>query len=194
MIIFSFGYQGESLFADLFLYYFTPFIGLSFYFFLNIYSIVKIEKLLIFFALILFVPETIYIIFEILDGFFGFDIHKFRLTKWYINNDPGRFEHLYAGGSNQNIQLYDLLPPALGLRGWPNYSAPLYTLSFAFILSLSYAKQKNQFYFQKYRLIILYIGMTCVCLIGVKTHVVTALISVILIASFVNWFIIGLSS
>ena len=66
-----------------------------------------------------------------------FDLHHSDLISWYMKVDPGRFENIvYATG----LSVYEVLPVSLGLHGFPNYTAPIYTVSFVVLLGKVFSK------------------------------------------------------
>lgn len=184
MALYIFNYKGRDLTTDLFLYYVTPLIYIAFF---VVFRKINVRRFIYGTCAVIFAVESAVIIMEVVDSLFGVDIHTTKLFTWYQTSDSGRFEHIYAGNENQGATLEDLLPLALGMRGWPNYSAPLYTVVFAITLvgSLSgeVLKQLNRNYAA---LLTFFVGLFCIYVLSVKTHFVTAFLSIVIIGAFVD--------
>jgi hypothetical protein len=181
MILYVMNYQGERLAIDLFLYYITPLIYFAFY---SLFMNMNILKIIYKIFLFVFIFESAVIILEVVDSIVGFDIHSSRIFTWYFISDTGRFENSVAG--NANMSFSEMLPLSLGVHGWPNYTAPLYATSLVIIIASIYSKgailNKNAYS----QFLILLIGLACIYLLGIKTHMVTVFISLVILGLFVN--------
>ena len=132
MIGFIANYKGDDVLKDIFLYHLTVLLFLPFLILLA--GTDPKKSVLIVFSVIFWVDSFV-IVIELMDGLVGLDVHKVGLFNWYIEtNDPGRFLQLKLNSTS----FYDDLPAVLGLRGYPNYSAPLFTASFVFLLAVKY--------------------------------------------------------
>ena len=181
-LLFSANYSGEFIFKDLFLFFVNPMLYFSFYILLRNKDIVKFIYSLF---LLIFLLESAFILIEGLDFLLGFDIHRIGLIEWYIKSDAGRFEHIYLSGNTGEI--FQFLPTALGLHGFPHYTAPLYTVSFIILAAALFSKS-SRFYPRSnvIQILFLSLGFLCIYLLGVKTHFVTSIISIFIIGVFVN--------
>lgn len=178
---FSFNYQGEGLFKDLFLYHLTLMLFLPLFVLLDGADISK--TVLPLFTIIFWVDGFV-MSMELIDGLIGFDIHRLRLFGWYINvSDAGRFYEFKM----QSPEAYmELLPAILGLRGFPNYTAPLFTASFVLLLAVKYSLRKTNNRQAQTRVSFLVFGSALVFAIGVKTHIVTLVLCCFLIGLYLN--------
>jgi len=132
---------------------------------------------------VIFWVDSFVIVIELLDGLVGLDIHRVGLFNWYIEiNDPGRFLQLKLN----SMSFYSDLPPVLGLRGYPNYSAPLFTASFVFLLAVKYSEKAISQKAKKKQILFFAFGSCLVLALGVKTHFVTLAISLIIISIYLN--------
>jgi hypothetical protein len=129
----------------------------------------------------IFALETLCICIEVIDSLLGFDIHASALFASIMNSDPDRFSHMMD---------YDDIPIALGLHGFPHYTAPIYVVSFAFALTHSF-KDKLAHYRQFFTLIV---GVGCIYALGVKTHFVSTAVVLLMMSILVSRKIITYSS
>ena len=126
--------------------------------------------------------ESIYILIEIIDKYLGFEIHNSQLFSWYLKNDFGRFEGIVSAlwGYHLVLDIFSYLPPALGLRGWPHYSAPFYLISF--IGTLIYFDNKKIV-----SSVIFTIGFICVFALQVKTHYISFLFILMILPFYLKF-------
>jgi hypothetical protein len=178
---FSINYQGEALFRDLFLYHLTLMLFLPIFVLLDGANINKTVLLLFTF---IFWADSFVMLLELIDGLMGFDIHRLRLFGWYIDeSDTGRF---YEFKMQSSEAYFDILPAILGLRGYPNYTAPLFTASFVLLLAVKYSEKKTNNRQAQIRASFFAFGSMLVFAIGVKTHMVTLGLCCLLIGLYLN--------
>lgn len=158
-----------------YIYYYIPISSIIFY---NIFKKYDLSNCFFYIFMFMFMFESIYILIEIIDEYLGFEIHNSQLISWYLKNDFGRFEGIGSAkwGYHLVLDFFSYLPPALGLRGWPHYSAPFYLISF--IGTLIYFDNKKIV-----SSVIFIIGLICVLALQVKTHYIS-LIFILLILPF----------
>ena len=168
----------DRLFIDLFLYYVTPCLFFAFF---AIFKYANVASVVIRLCALMFAVDVAFVLLEVIDGVFGYDVHSSSIMTWYTESDPGRFEHVYAGQTSGAV-LLDLLPPVLGIRGWPNYTAPLYSAAFVIVLAYVYGVRDGLWANWAARLALLGCGLSVLYMIGVKTHFVTVVISIVIIA------------
>jgi len=178
---FSINYQGEALFKDLFLYHLTLMLFLPIFVLLDGANINKTVLLLFTF---IFWADSFVMSLELIDSLMGFDIHRLRLFGWYIDvSDTGRF---YQFKMQSPEAYFDILPAILGLRGFPNYTAPLFTASFVLLLAVKYSIKTTNNRQAQIRASFFAFGSMLVFAIGVKTHMVTLVLCCLLIGLYLN--------
>ena len=178
---FSINYQGEDLIKDLFLYHLTLMLFLPFFVLMDGANVNKTVLLL--FTTIFWVDSFVMSL-EVFDVLIGFDVHSLRLFGWYINvSDAGRFYEFKMQSSESYMEL---IPTILGLRGFPNYTAPLFTASFVLLLAVKYAVRTTNTRQAQMRVLFFAFGSGLVFAIGVKTHIVTLAICCLLIGIYLN--------
>ena len=178
-------YDGMATFTNAF-YFFTP----AFFFVavMVLFDRNSINQQLMKFFRVVFIVESACIIAEIIDGFLGFDIHISRLFVWHMEVDARFEQHIFV--SNQGIPELELLPIALGIHGFPHYTAPIYVVSFIFTLAYFFSQvDKNErmtlpnFWLAA---IVQFIGLFCIYMLGVKTHFVTAILAILILGVFLS--------
>lgn len=179
MCAFVANYKSDRLFIDLFLYYVTPCLFFAFF---AIFRYANVPAVVIRLCALIFAVDVAFVLLEVADGVFYYDVHSTSIITWYMESDTGRFEHVYAGRETSGASLLDLLPPVLGIRGWPNYTAPLYSAVFVIVLAYIYGVRDGLWAKWAARFAVLVCGLTVLYLLGVKTHFVTVLISIVIIA------------
>ena len=184
LVILMFGYalnyQGEELLKDIFLYHVTAMLFLPF---LILMKGTDISRTVLIVFSVIFCVDCFVIIVELLDGFIGLDLHKYGLFDWYINvNDPGRFLQQKLTSDD----FYSDIPHILGLRGYPNYTAPLFTASFLVLLSVKYGELSQSNVSKRTRFGFLLVGTGLIFLLGVKTHMVTLFIGILVIGKYLD--------
>jgi hypothetical protein len=180
MIGFIVNFNGEELYKQLFIYHITL---LSFLpcFILMLGVDVRSTVLLLF--KVIFWTDALLMSIEVIDVYLGFDIHQARLFSWYIDiKDPGRFFEF----KNQSANYFELLPEIIGLRGYPNYSAPLFTASFVVLLAVKFSEKNIATKAQVARFTFFLFGSALIVFIGVKTHIVTLVLSCLFISIYQN--------
>jgi hypothetical protein len=178
-------YDGIATFTNAF-YFFTP----AFFFVavMVLFDRNSINQQLMKFFRVVFIVESACIILEVVDGLLGFDIHISRLFAWHMEVDTRFDQHIFV--SNQGVPELELLPIALGIHGFPHYTAPIYVVSFIFTLAHSFSKvDKNQ----RMALsslwsaaIVQFVGLFCIYMLGVKTHFVTAILAILILGVFLS--------
>jgi len=170
----------DRLYIDLFLYYVTPCIFFAFF---ALYRRAKAATMVVGVATLIFTIDVVFVVVELVDGFLGYDIHASRIITWYMEAEEGRFEHVYAGNANVHVELLDLIPPALGIRGWPNNTTPLYSASFVILLAYIYGARKGIWANWFARLAVFALGLIVLYSLGVKTHFVTVFVALLVITA-----------
>lgn len=180
MIGFIANYKGGDVLKDIFLYHLTALLFLPF---LILLAGTDPKKTVLIVFSIIFWVDSFVIVIELMDGLVGLDVHRVGLFNWYIEiNDPGRFLQLKLNSAS----FYGDLPPVLGLRGYPNYSAPLFTASFVFLLAVKYSEKVVSLKDKSKQILFFAFGSCLVVALGVKTHFVTLFISLIFISIHLN--------
>tara|TARA_B100000941_G_C28494604_1_gene550064 strand:+ start:885 stop:1985 length:1101 start_codon:yes stop_codon:yes gene_type:complete len=124
----------------------------------NVYKIINT------WAKSVFIVDSIFIYTEVFARFSGLGYLQVFLQKNFIEIvDPGRFESV-TNSIDQSI--FDAIPIALGPRGFPHYSAPLFLTAAIILITSSFNKKERN-------LTNLYVTNTISILIvlGVKTHI-----------------------
>lgn len=184
-LIFSLGENNYRLFENIYLFFLLPIIILILFY--NFFKIKYSFKTFLICLIIVFFVDSIYMVVEIIDQFFGFDIHKFSLTKWYMKTSPGRFAVVGSGwdyAKGLPFLHYDQLPKILGLRGWPHYSAPLYVISFFACMFYLYSKKSKKY--QVCSFIFTSFGLFMIFMLGVKTHYLTTILGLVILGLSLN--------
>lgn len=180
MIGFIANYKGGDVLKDIFLYHLTALLFLPF---LILLAGTDPKKTVLIVFSVIFWVDSFVIVIELMDGLVGLDVHRVGLFNWYIEiNDPGRFLQLKLNSAS----FYGDLPAVLGLRGYPNYSAPLFTASFVFLLAVKYSEKVVSLKDKSKQILFFAFGSCLVLVLGVKTHFVTLAISLIFISIYLN--------
>lgn len=135
---------------------------------------------------VVFIVESMLILVEAIDEFIGFDIHGARLFSWYMEVD-NRFDEVILGPNQAVADILEILPPALGLHGFPHYTAPIYVVSFVFAVAQAFARTESDGRTPTNGWVataILMTGLYCIYALGVKTHFVTATLALIILGIF----------
>jgi len=185
MGIYLTNFEGVTAFTNVF-HFFAP----AFYLVavMVLFDRNSVNQQLMKFFKVVFIAESLVIMVEALDEFLGFDIHSARLFAWYIEVDDRFDQHIF--GPNANIPYLEILPTALGLHGFPHYTAPIYVVSFAFTVAQVFSRtatsagssRPNQWL----GALVLIVGLFCVYIMGVKTHYVTATLAMFILGVFLS--------
>lgn len=185
MGIYLTNFVGETAFSNVF-FYFAP----VFYFVsvMVLFDRDAVNRHLVKFFKVVFIVESFVIMLEVVDEFLGFDIHSARLFAWYIEVDNRFEEHIF--GPNANIPYLEILPIAMGIHGFPHYTAPLYVVSFIFVVAQIFTPMgpgsKAIKPINWTAILMLVVGLFCIYTLAVKTHYVTATLSIIIMGVFLS--------
>jgi hypothetical protein len=156
----------------------------------------SVNQSLIKFFNAVFIIESLIIMVEVFDDFFGFDIHATKFFTWYIQNDNRFEEHIFIFNRFAD-DLLELIPTALGIHGFPHYTAPIYVVSFAFTLAHAFSGGSTNAGMVKSNMwsatLLLFVGLSCIYMLGVKTHFVTTIIVILILGVFLSRRILLLS-
>lgn len=137
------------------------------------------------FFTVVFVLETAFILIEVFDGLIGFDIHGTWIIRFFLEND-GRFTEQCP----QCFERIEDLPIALGVHGFPHYTAPIYVVSFAFAIASAFSSTRVDGRLSKAERLtaasFFFAGVFCIYMLGVKTHFITALIAIVIVGLVVR--------
>ena len=194
--MFLFGYSIS--FSDLTLYessvqfhnYFLPVI--IFFITKRGFTSPKNIRKLLFFFLIVFLLNASYVICEYACRYIGLDIHSLPWHEWYFAHSD-RFElYIFDQFKDPRLARYEL-PPALGIMGFPHYTAPALVAMFALIFPFILQKRSmlfNHNVFNKNSIMILTgflsISVLSIVFLSVKTHMVTLAVILLLIPIIVR--------
>jgi hypothetical protein len=141
----------------------------------------RVELLFLFFAAF-FVLSSALILVETFDFAVGVDVHHQRFFEWHTEVDSRiRDNWRYNVDTGNVITIWEAMPLVMGLYGFPHYTAPLYVASFVMTLSYVLAKRDQCGMLPVKTTIVaglvVLVGLVGVYALGVKTHFVTALLS-----------------
>ena len=129
-----------------------------------------------------FVVESLFMLIEVVDGALGFDVHATQLIGYFIESDE-RFELITPPALASPLAY---LPPVLGIHGFPHYTAPIYMVSFLFTLAQTVSPRRAGGRLSRRdqwkAATVLFVGMFCIYMLGVKTHFITGAITIGLLA------------
>jgi len=184
---FIFNYKSDRLLVDIFLSHTSLLLFLPLIILMTSTNANIKQTVLLVFSIIFWVDSVVMTV-ELLDKFVGYDIHKTTFFNWVFKfQDPARyFEFLTQSRGIYNENFYAILPNIIGLRGYPNYTAPLFTASFLILLSVKYSKNSQSLTPPHARFLFFLFGSVLVFALGVKSHMVTLTIGIILIGVLLN--------
>jgi len=143
------------------------------------------EQLFKFFVVVFWVESAI-IFVEVFDNLIGLDVHTLRLFQWHFEVDS-RFNDIVLGqGGEYHKEIFDIVPIALGIHGFPHYTAPLYTVSFSFALAQTFLLPDRSINSHIKQFFVIGMGGFCIYMLGVKTHFVSVILVLFISGLFLS--------
>ena len=185
MVVYLINYDGITTFTNAFHFFAQAFYLVAV---VTLFDRNAVNQRLMKFFKVVFIVESLVIIVEAVDEFLGFDVHTARLFAWYLEVDNRFDEHIFV--SNSNVPDLEILPIALGIHGFPHYTAPLYVVSFIFTVAqaFSQAVTNSKLTRSKHGMdaLLLIVGLFCIYILGVKTHFLTATLAILILGVFLS--------